>query len=153
MLQASPVSTASAEVFLARAEPATGPEPASIRRAAADLVAVNRTGEAMALVLAGLSAHPESEDLWVMRALISEMRHDWADASHALEQLFRIQGSRVPAETWCHRVRVLRCLGHSEMAFELARQGLAVFAGHPMLMSEWQTLKSMHEASGHRAAA
>ncbi len=153
MLHASPVSTASAEVFLGGADPAIGPDPASVRRLAADLVAANRTSEAMGLVLSGLSAYPGSEDLWVMRALISEMRHDWADASHALDQLFSIQGSRAPAETWCHRIRVLRCLGHWDRAFELARQGLAVFADHPMLLSEWQTLKSLHEASQHKAAA
>lgn len=152
MLHASSASTASAEVFLGAGESVIGPDPVALRQAAADLVAANRTGEAMALVLTGLASLPDSEDLLVMRALIGEMRHDWADAAQTLDHLARLQGERAPAQTWCHRIRVLRCLGDWRQALEIARQALAAFPDHPLLVSEWQTLRSA-QACDLKAAA
>jgi Tfp pilus assembly protein PilF len=78
-----------------------------------------------------------------MAALICEAVQDWAQASIYLERLVRVQGSAVTAETLCHWVRVLRCLGQIQRAARLARQGQQMFPEHPMLESEHRTLTSI----------
>ena len=153
MLQVSTALNPPAEVYLGHAAPPVGPDPAVIRRAAADLVAQNQTAQAVALVTQGLSVYPDSEDLLVMRALISEMRHDWLDAAQTLEHLVAVQGQGAPAETWCHWVRALRCLGDWNKAFDVAKRALSTYADHAMLVSEWQTLNSAPRASIRKAAA
>lgn len=153
MLQASTSPNKPSDGYARQAASPVAPDPVAIRLAAAQMVAGNQTAQAVALVSAGLSTHPDSEDLLVMRALISEMRHDWDDAIEAIERLLRVQGHSAPAETWCHWVRALRCGGQWRRALEVATQALDLFSSHPMLISEWQTLNSVLRSARNSSAA
>ena len=142
-----------ADMFFGAPPAVAAPTPQSIRMSAAALVAREQIAEARALVSNGLIQHPDSEDLLVMQALISQMSHDWATASTTLENLVRVQGLNVPAETWCHWVRVLRCLGDWNKATAVAKRGLAQYPEHEMLVSEWQTLNSEPRRAVRKNAA
>lgn len=145
-------ATTQAEVFFG-SQPLNSPTPRDIRMSAAAMVARDQIAEARTMVTNGLIQHPDSEDLLVMQALISEMGHDWATASRSLENLVRIQGRNVAAETWCHWVRVLRCLGDWNKATAVAKLGLAQYPEHGMLLSEWQTLNSEPRQAVRKTAA
>jgi len=142
-----------ADMYYGKSSVASSPTPQAIRMAAATLVIREQLPEARNLVANGLIQHPDSEDLLVMQALICEMGHDWVGAATALEHLIRVQDSRVPAETWCHWVRVLRCLGDWNKAAEVAKRGLAQYPENGMLLSEWQTLNSEPRQAVRRTAA
>jgi hypothetical protein len=114
----------------------TTTEDQRIRMAAADLFRQGRLAEADLLTYEALQQYPDSEDVLVMRALICEVRHDWAMAASVLERLVRLQGQGAPAETWCHWVRVLRCQGHLERALAVATEALSHHPLHTVLTTE-----------------
>lgn len=142
MLQALATSPAAVEPAYSL-PPQRALSPTAVRLAAVDLVARNQVEQALASIDAALIQDPDSQELLSMAALICEVKHDWRMASTHLERLVRVQGSAVTAETLCHWVRVLRCLGQIERAFGLSSSALALFPEHPMLESEHQTLSSM----------
>jgi uncharacterized protein HemY len=142
MLQALATSPAAVEPAYSL-PPQRALSPTAVRLAAVDLVARNQVEQALASIDAALIQEPDSQELLSMAALICEVKHDWSGASTHLERLVRVQGSAVTAETLCHWVRVLRCLGQIERAFGLSSSALALFPEHPMLESEHQTLSSM----------
>jgi hypothetical protein len=84
--------------------------PAALRVEVAKLVAQNRMNEAEHWLAEGLRRFPDSEDLLIMRALLSEVALDWAGADKALQQLLSVQGAAAPIASWLHWVRVLRCM-------------------------------------------
>lgn len=143
MLQAVAVEPPSMDAIVNLPAPSGTSAPASIRKAAADLVGLNQLGEALLLLERGLLQHPDSQDLLAMMALVCEVRHDWHKAETALEKLAAVQGTQTTAETWSHWVRVVRCQGKLEQALRLAQQGLRHHPGHELLYSEYQTLDSM----------
>ena len=142
MLQAlaTPVPVSEA-AFALPPEKALSPKEA--RDLAVDLVTRDHMGSALAVVETALAVNSESQELLSMAALICEAVQDWARASHYLERLVRVQGSAVTAETLCHWVRVLRCLGQLQRAARLAGQAQHMFPHHPMIESEQQTLASI----------
>lgn len=143
MLQAVAVEPPSIDAIINLPAPSGTSAPASIRKAAADLVGLNQLSEALLLLERGLLQHPESQDLLAMMALVCEVRHDWSNAEIALEKLANVQGALATAETWSHWVRVVRCQGKLEKAFRLAQQGLGQHPEHELLYSEYQTLDSI----------
>lgn len=152
MLQAH-AAPVPADMFYGTPPAAAMPSPQAIRTAVATLVVREQLTEAKSLVAQGLAHYPDSEDLLVMQALVSEVTHDWASAAVALENLVRVQGQGVPAETWCHWVRVLRCLGDWNKAAAVAKRGLTQYPEHGMLLSEWQTLNSAPRRAIRKTAA
>lgn len=143
MLQAVAVEPPSIDAIINLPAPSGTSAPASIRKAAADLVGLNQLREALLLLERGLLQHPESQDLLAMMALVCEVRHDWGKAETALEKLAQLQGAQATAETWSHWVRVVRCQGKLEKAFLLVQQGLRQHPEHELLNSEFQTLDSI----------
>jgi len=123
-----------------------------LRLAAAELFRQGRLAEADALIHDALQQHPDSEDVLVMRALISEVLHDWSSAAAALEHLVQLQGRSAPAEVWCHWVRVLRCQGRSQRAGEVAAQALTWHPLHPALSAELMALGQPVISEERRAA-
>jgi tetratricopeptide (TPR) repeat protein len=101
----------------------------------------------------GLTLYPRSEDLWAMLALLHEVAHEWQQAAECIEYLLDIQGNNAPAETWGHWVRVLRCLGDDQRAFEAVQQGLQSHPLDSMLTSEYATLEALLNLSALRSAA
>lgn len=113
--------------------------PSQLRVLASSWVEQGHLDDAARLVQSALHDSPLSEDLLVMQALICEVRHDWPGACAALEQLMAVQNPS-PSETWCHYVRVLRCLDKPRQALQAANQGLQQHPGHPVLMHEFNLL-------------
>ncbi len=141
MLQAFAVSPADAAFN--QPAPPDAVSPRAVREAAAELVAANQLTKALRLVDEALREHPQSQDLLAMMALICEVRHDWPRACDCLEQLIRVQGQAVSAESLGHYVRVLRCDGRLQRALTMAQRGLQIYPDDAMLESEYQTLLSM----------
>ena len=115
--------------------------PAKIRQSIADLVGQNRLTEADSLSNEALQRFPQSEDILVIRALVTQVRQDWAEASLALEKLIGIQGHQAQAMTWGQWVRVLRCMGDDALAMTVAAQGLATHPKDLQLQEEFAALQ------------
>lgn len=115
--------------------------PSKIRQSIADLVGQNRLTEADALSHEALQRFPQSEDILVIRALVTQVRQDWPAASAALEKLISLQGHATQAVTWCQWVRVLRCMGDGARAMSAAAQGLATHPQDPLLLQEFTAIQ------------
>ena len=141
MLQAAPqfLSKTTYSALLASATQELS--PAKIRQSIADLVGQNRLTEADSLSNEALQRFPQSEDILVIRALVTQVRQDWAEASLALEKLIGIQGHQAQAMTWGQWVRVLRCMGDDARAMTVAAQGLATYPNDPQLQEEFAALQ------------
>lgn len=111
MLQAAMAPGATTAPYLFEAGlPEPSLAPAALRVEVAKLVAQNRMHEAEHWLGEGLRRFPDSEDLLIMRALLSEVALDWPAADKALQQLLSVQGAAAPVASWLHWVRVLRCM-------------------------------------------
>lgn len=115
--------------------------PAKIRQSIADLVGQNRLTEADSLSNEALQRFPQSEDILVIRALVTQVRQDWPEASLALEKLISLQGHATQAMTWGQWVRVLRCMGDDARAMTVAAQGLATHPKDMQLQEEFAALQ------------
>ena len=96
----------------------------NIRFAAADLCRQGRLTEADLLTFEALQQHPDSEDVLVIAALVSEVQQDWAYSRQLLEHLIQVQAGKTPPEVWHHYARVLRCLGEPALALRQLEQAL-----------------------------
>lgn len=115
--------------------------PTKIRQSIADLVGQNRLAEADVLSQEALHRFPNSEDVLVIRALVTQVRHDWPAASAALESLVQLQGHAAQAASWGQWVRVLRCMGDDGQAMTVAVQGLANHPQDAQLLKEFAALQ------------
>jgi hypothetical protein len=88
-----------------------------------------------------------------LKALLHEVAQEWQQAAECIENLLDIQGTQAPAETWGHWVRVLRCLGDDQRAFEAVQQGIQRHPLDSMLISEHATLEALLNTSALRSAA
>ena len=100
------------------------PTPVQVREWVADLFRQDRINLAVALAEAGLALYPDSEDVLVIAALVSEVQQDWTYSRQLLEHLIHVQAGNTPAEVWHHYARVLRCLGESTLALRQVEQAL-----------------------------
>jgi tetratricopeptide (TPR) repeat protein len=100
------------------------PTPVQVREWVADLFRQDRINLAIALAEAGLALYPDSEDVLVIAALVSEVQQDWTYSRQLLEHLIKIQAGNTPAEVWHHYARVLRCLGEPAQALRQVERGL-----------------------------
>ena len=116
--------------------------PAKIRQSIADLVGQNRLTEADVLSHEAMQRFPQSEDILVIRALVTQVRQDWTAASVALEKLVSLQGHAAQAVTWGQWVRVLRCMGDDARAMTVAAQGLATHPKDMPLQEAFNSLQS-----------
>lgn len=126
--------------------------PTKIRQSIADLVGQNRLSEADSLSKEALQRFPQSEDILVIRALVTQVRQDWPAASTALEKLIALQGHAAQAVTWGQWVRVLRCMGDDARAMTAAAQGLATHPKHPELQEEFSALQRVGIAPALKVA-
>jgi len=117
--------------------------PAKIRQSIADLVGQSRLTEADLLSHEALQRFPQSEDILVIRALVTQVRQDWPAACAALEKLLTLQGHTAQAVTWGQWVRVLRCQGDNARAMSVAAQGLANHPQDPQLLAEFNALQQV----------
>lgn len=115
--------------------------PAKIRQSIADLVGQNRLMEADTLSNEAMQRFPQSEDILVIRALVTQVRQDWPEANVALEKLISIQGHQAQSVTWGQWVRVLRCIGDDARAMTAVAQGLATHPKDLALQEEFAALQ------------
>ncbi len=126
--------------------------PAAIRRSIADLIGQDRLLEADALSYEALQRFPKSEDILVVRALVTQIRHDWPAASAVLEDLIELQGPATQAVNWGQWVRVLRCMGDDARAMSVAAQGLATHPKDAQLQEEFNALQRVGITPALKAA-
>lgn len=141
MLHAAPAFLAQTSYAALLASATQALSPTKIRQSIADLVGQNRLAEADTLSHEALARFPKSEDILVIRALVTQVRQDWPAASTALEQLVNLQNHAAPAATWGQWVRVLRCLGDDVRAMTVAAQGLATHPNDPALREAFSALQ------------
>jgi hypothetical protein len=94
----------------------------------------------------------QSEDILVIRALVTQVRQDWPAASAALEKLITLQGHASQAVTWGQWVRVLRCMGDDARAMTVAAQGLATYPKDAQLQDEFNALQRVGVKPALKAA-
>ena len=100
------------------------PSPVKVREWVAELFEQNHLSLAYALAEAGLALYPDSEDVLVIAALVSEVQQDWPRAVEILEHLIKVQSGNTPAEVWHHLARTLRCDGQHDRAHAVAAKAL-----------------------------
>ena len=86
MLQAAPAFLAKTAYSALLTSATQELSPTKIRQSIADLVGKNRLAEADLLSNEALQRFPQSEDILVIRALVTQVRQDWPAASAALEK-------------------------------------------------------------------
>lgn len=152
MLHAAPAFLAQTSYSAVLTSATQALSPTKIRQSIADLVGQNRLTEADALSFEAMQRFPQSEDILVIRALVTQVRHDWPAASAALEKLIALQGHATQAVTWGQWVRVLRCTGDDSRAMTAAAQGLATHPQNPQLQEEFDSLQRVGVAPALKAA-
>lgn len=100
------------------------PTPAKVREWVSELFQNQHISLAIALAEAGLALYPDSEDVLVIAALVSEVQQDWPRSRELLEHLIQVQNGNTPADVWYHLARVLRCQGQLERSRAVVLQAL-----------------------------
>jgi hypothetical protein len=152
MLQAAPTLLAMSSYSALFTHATQELSPGKIRQSIADLVGQNRLTEADALSHEAMQRFPQSEDILIIRSLVTQVRQDWPSASTALEKLIALQGHAAQAVTWSQWVRVLRCMGDDARAMTAAAQGLATHPKHPELQEEFSALQRLGIAPALKVA-
>ena len=112
MLHAAPAFLAKASYSALLTSATQELSPAKIRQSIAELVGQNRLAEADTLSNEALQRFPQSEDIVVIRALVTQVRQ-----------------------------RVLRCMGDDARAMTVAAQGLATHPKDEQLQQEFNALQ------------
>jgi hypothetical protein len=152
MLHAAPAVLAKSSYSALLASATQELSPAKIRQSIADLVGQNRLADADLLSHEALQRFPQSEDILVIRALVTQVRQDWPAASAALEKLIALQGHAAQAVTWGQWVRVLRCQGDDARAMTATTQGLANHPQDTQLLAEFNALQQVGVRPALKAA-
>ena len=121
--------------------------PEDIRVAISELVAQDRMDLADALVAAGLSLYPDSEDILAIAALLAEVHGDWSSADSLLDKILSLQGKKATASAWHHKVRVQRCLCNPAGALKATQMGLQMHPADQTLLSEQHLLQDLLDAA------
>lgn len=148
MTQAAPTLVAQAvyENYFT-AEEASRFTASEIRQAIAHWVGQGRMDLADALVAAGISLYPDSEDILAMGTLVAEVNQDWALAQECVESLMEVQGMAATAETWYHLVRIMRCRGAYHNALRHVQKAIRIFPAHEALREMHEQLAALVEAA------
>ena len=127
--------------------------PAEIRETIQSLVATEQLELANALGDAGMSLHPDSEDILAITSLLAMMNQDWPLAVELIDELMQIQGATTPPFTYVMLVRALRCNLDPLRALAVARQGLALYPEQLELQAEMLSLDDFSDSMMVSSAA
>jgi hypothetical protein len=111
-------------------------DPETIRETVSVLIAQGELAMASEMTDLARVIHPNDESVLVMSALVTEVSQDWFKAHALLTRLHYLQGESVTAETYRHEIRVLRCLGSTVQALNLAKAALIKFPSDVVLLEE-----------------
>ena len=110
--------------------------PGEIREAIQSLVATEQLDLAYALGAAGMSIHPNSEDMLAINGLLALIQQDWEMAVELLQELTDLQGENTQPFTYVMLVRALRCNLDPSKALQVARKGLKAYPDQLELVAE-----------------
>jgi hypothetical protein len=117
------------------------PSPMQVREWVSDLFRNNHTSLAVALAEAGLALYPDSEDVLVIAALVSEVQQDWPRSLELLEHLVKVQAGNTPPEVWVHLIRVTNCLNSFGRAHEVAMRALQMHPNNTALLQQLEAIR------------
>lgn len=120
--------------------------PTEIRESIQQLVATEQLDLAFALGDAGLSLHPNNEDMLAINGLLAIMRQEWSQAIELLSELVTLQGENTQPFTIVMLVRALRCNLEPARALEVVRIGLAMYPNQLELVAESLALEDYSAA-------
>jgi hypothetical protein len=110
--------------------------PTEIRLDIQKLMQQEQMELAQALGAAGLSLHPQSDEMMAINALLAISRGDWQDGRELMRQLMALQGPAAPATSFWLMARCERCMGLEDEARETLEQGLRVHPASAELQTE-----------------
>lgn len=110
--------------------------PVEIRMDIQKLLQQEQLELAQALGDAGLTLHPQSEDMLGICALLAMARSDWEEALELLTDLQKVQGDASPATTYWLIARCMRCMGDTDGAASSLEEGLYRYPNSPELQAE-----------------
>lgn len=110
--------------------------PSDIREGIQILVTEDRIDLAQALADAGISLHPNSEDILAIAGLLAITRTDWPLAIELLQDLCELQQDNVQPATFQMLARALWCNLDLAEAHQTLRNGLIAWPGNEMLIGE-----------------
>jgi hypothetical protein len=119
---------------------------AQIRESIAELVRADNLALADALLDAGLSLYPDSEDILAIGALLAEVKVNWARAKVLMQRLMDLQGDQATPMVWMHWVRILRCNHDYHQALHDTARALKHYPEHTGLIEERASLLEMCES-------
>lgn len=122
--------------------------PGEIREAIQSLVATEQLELAYALGAAGISIHPQSEDMLAINGLLALIQQDWEMAVQLLQELMEIQGDSTQPFTYVMLVRALRCNLEPAKAMQVARKGLKAYPEQLELVAESLSLEDYADLVG-----
>lgn len=110
--------------------------PADIREGIQALVTEDKMDLAQALCDAGISLHPESEDILAIAGLLAITRMDWPLAIELLSDLCTVQKGLIQPMTYQMLARALWCNLDLSQARHIIGEGLKAYPDHAVLMAE-----------------
>ncbi len=124
--------------------------PADFRTGIQWLLAQDKIELAQALADAGLSLHPESEDVLAIAGLLAAAQQDWPLTIELLQDLRKVQQNQVQPMTYQMLARALFCNMDLPQARLVLDQGLRAWPADPSLMQE---LLGMSDSTHHLTAS
>ena len=124
--------------------------PADFRTGIQWLLAHDKIELAQALADAGLSLHPESEDVLAIAGLLAAAQQDWPLTIELLQDLRKVQQDQVQPMTYQMLARALFCNMDLPQARLVLEEGLRAWPAEPTLMQE---LLGMADGTHHLPAS
>jgi len=120
--------------------------PADFRTGIQWLLANDKVELAQALADAGLSLHPESEDVLAIAGLLAAAQQDWPLTIELLQDLCKVQQNQVQPMTYQMLARAFFCNMDLPQARLVLSEGLRAWPADPTLLRE---LLGMAESTHH----
>lgn len=114
--------------------------PADFRQGIQWLLSENNADLAQALADAGLSLHPQSEDILAVAGLLAMTREDWPLAVELLQDLCNVQGIKAPPMTYQMLARACFCNLERHQAAAVLTEALQHWPQDAMLLEELSCL-------------
>jgi len=118
--------------------------PADFRFAIQSLVAEDNLVLALAMVDAGISLYPQSEDILAIGGLLAMTICEWELAIELLQDLCAVQQDLVQPMTYQMLARALCCNLDMAEASQVLAKGLAAWPNDPTLLAEQATIGFSH---------
>jgi len=116
--------------------------PADFRLGIQWLLSEDKIALAQALADAGLSLHPESEDVLAVAGLLAAAQQDWPLAIELLKDLRAVQGESTQPMTYQMLARALYCNLDVPQARQTLDEGLMAWPGNPLLLGELDAMQA-----------